>query len=95
MIRIVKLTFKEEHRQEFIDFVSEYKTHIESSRGCEKVDFLNDIANPNILFTYSHWESENHLNEYRNSDLFAKIWPHVKQWFDAKPEAWSVDRILH
>jgi len=50
---------------------------------------LNDIDTPNIFFTYSHWRSVEDLNRYRDSALFADVWPRTKVLFAAKPEAWS------
>ena len=93
MIRIVKLTFSPEHRQDFIDLVAQYKDQIRSYLGCQRVDFLNDRQNENIFFTYSHWDNPECLDAYRKSDLFNKVWSQVKQWFADKPEAWSVEEL--
>jgi heme-degrading monooxygenase HmoA len=46
-----------------------------------------------ILFTYSWWDSEEHLNNYRNSHFFDDTWSLTKQKFAAKPEAWSVEKV--
>jgi heme-degrading monooxygenase HmoA len=54
------------------------------------VKLLNEINHSNIFFTYSIWDSEEHLNNYRKSELFANVWEKTKVLFDAKPEAWSV-----
>ena len=43
-----------------------------------------------MFFTYSYWNSENDLNEYRNSELFAKVWAETKPMFAEKAQAWSV-----
>jgi heme-degrading monooxygenase HmoA len=48
---------------------------------------------PGHYFTVSDWESEKALNAYRDSALFAEIWPTVKPWFSAKAEAWTTDEI--
>ncbi len=47
-----------------------------------------------VLFTYSHWESEAALETYRHSELFAEVWAATKVLFNAKPEAWSVQRKM-
>lgn len=93
MIRIVKLTFKEEHTEQFLHFIQGYKSQIRSFPGCLSVDFLRDLQDPNIFFTYSHWEAENALEQYRKSELFQYVWSTVKIWFAAKAEAWSVDPL--
>ena len=93
MIRIVKLTFKPEHSSDFVVFISNYREQISNFEGCEGVQFLNDKSNPNIFFTYSHWKHESSLEHYRNSELFKTVWSTVKQWFESKAEAWSVESI--
>lgn len=91
MIRIVKLTFSPEHREAFQTLVNKHKDKIQAFPGCRGVDFLNDRQNPNIFFTYSHWEAPENLEAYRTSELFHDVWSQVKPWFADKPEAWSVE----
>lgn len=66
---------------------------IASSEGCKGVELLRDISNPDIFFTYSKWEDESGLEKYRQSELFNEVWSAVKQWFNDKPEAWSVKQV--
>ena len=54
---------------------------------------VRDIRDPNLFFTYSHWENETALNNYRDSDLFQSIWPTIKPWFSQKAEAWSTEKV--
>jgi heme-degrading monooxygenase HmoA len=88
--RIVKLTIQYEKTAEFIALFNESKSLIKNSPGCRHVELLNDIHQPTIFFTHSHWDSEEHLNQYRDSDLFKNIWPKTKILFADKPEAWSL-----
>ena len=92
LIRIVKLTFKPENIAKFEQVFKETKQYIQDFEGCVSLELLQDETNPNIFFTYSQWESEEHLNNYRNSDFFTNVWSNTKELFDAKPEAWSVHR---
>ena len=92
MIRIVKLIFKEELLPEFREMFDEVKPKINAFEGCNGVSLLEDINHPNIQFTYSNWDSEEALNNYRNSELFEKTWIKTKAMFDGKPEAWSVEK---
>ena len=93
IIRIVKMTFRGNSSEIFKEFTISIKDRIKSFDGCLYLDVFRDINNPNIFFTYSHWESEDHLNSYRNSVFFKTTWAKTKQWFDAKPEAWSVEKL--
>jgi quinol monooxygenase YgiN len=93
MIRIVKLTFKPEHIQEFFDFIEPYRAKINSVEGCHGVQILQGIENPSQIFTYSNWDREESLEAYRNSELFQHVWSIVKVWFGDKPEAWSMEEF--
>ena len=90
IIRIVKMTFAPEHVSTFLDVFESSKERIRGFEGCNHLELLNDINQPNIYFTYSHWDSQEHLNAYRDSELFGDVWPRTKVLFSAKPEAWSV-----
>lgn len=92
MIRIVKLTFKPEHVDDFLNHFETVKNDINSFPGCQGMQLLRDKKNTNVFFTYSEWTAPEDLESYRTSALFGGIWPVVKKWFDAKAEAWSVDK---
>lgn len=91
--RIVKLCFEPEHLDAFKQIFVEKKEKIEAFQGCHSVIMLQDIHDPTICFTYSHWDSEEALNAYRNSDFFGETWARTKKLFRDKPEAWSVQNV--
>ena len=91
--RIVKLSFKEEHIEDFKAIFEESKQKIISHKGCLKAEMLQDISTKTIFFTYSWWESEADLNKYRNSGLFAGVWAKTKVLFNDKPMAWSTEKL--
>lgn len=93
MIRIVKMTFKEDKVLEFLKIFHQNKNQIRNFEGVEALELLNDKDNSNIFFTYSTWKSEQHLAKYRDSDLFKKVWNSTKVLFSEKAEAWSVEKI--
>lgn len=93
IIRIVKMTFEPSKVKDFIEVFDASKERIRNFNGCSHLKLLNDIHSPNIFFTYSHWESEAHLDAYRSSELFQTTWARTKVLFEAKPEAWSVDAV--
>lgn len=92
MIRIVKLSFHPENIDQFRSLFNGSKEKIRAFDGCNRLELLNDINNPNIFFTYSYWDKPSSLEKYRQSDLFNSVWSNTKVWFNAKPEAWSVDQ---
>lgn len=91
--RIVKLTFHTKHVEEFLGIFNDSKPKIEAQPGCRSVHLMQDVKNPNVMFTYSVWESEEDLDNYRKSELFGGVWPRTKALFEAKPEAWSTEAI--
>jgi heme-degrading monooxygenase HmoA len=93
MIRIVKLSFHEEHIETFKTIFTDSKEKIVAMKGCHKVELLHDINNPNQFFTYSWWDSQEDLNAYRESKLFKQVWQSTKTLFNDKPYAWSTEKI--
>jgi quinol monooxygenase YgiN len=89
IIRIVKMTFEETQSDNFKTFVSEVRPKIRSFKGCLYLDILQDMHHRNIFFSYSHWESEADLENYRRSDFFKGTWSKASQWFKDRPQAWS------
>jgi heme-degrading monooxygenase HmoA len=94
IIRIVKMTFREDEVPEFLRIFDTSKTFIRSMPGCRHLELLQDTASPNIFFTCSHWDSENDLNNYRNSGLFGEVWKKTKALFSDKPQAWSLEQKI-
>lgn len=89
--RIVKMTFQEENIATFEALFDRYKEDIRNQAGCFHLKLLQEKANPCVFFTYSLWENESFLNQYRSSILFAEVWPATKILFKEKAEAWTVD----
>jgi autoinducer 2-degrading protein len=94
IIRIVKMTFKPEAVKDFQALFENYKSEIVSQPGCNKLSLLRDINNTNIFMTYSWWDSQEDLNNYRHSNTFGIVWPATKALFSKKPEAWSVEEVV-
>lgn len=92
-IRIVKMGFDPNRITDFLENFENNKSKIRNFEGCLHLELFRDKTNPNQFFTYSHWNNEQSLELYRNSELFTKVWAETKVWFNQKPEAWSVDRV--
>lgn len=93
LIRIVKMTFKPEEVSNFRSFFDEKKALIRRFEGCEHLELYQDKAKPELFFTYSFWQNETALENYRQSEIFTNIWTETKKMFAGKPEAWSVNKI--
>lgn len=90
ILRIVKMTFKAEGVQPFLQTFDHYKAAIRSQPGCHSLVLLHDVDDPCVFFTHSYWVSADDLERYRRSDTFQEVWPLTKVHFDAKPQAWSL-----
>ncbi|MEY3198884.1 MAG: hypothetical protein RJA13_842 [Bacteroidota bacterium] len=95
VIRIVKLHFQEEKIQEFLTFFDTIKFDVANFEGCRGMKLLKDLHHPNTVFTYSHWHSEQALENYRTSETFTVIWSKIKPWFAERAEAWSADEYFN
>ena len=93
IIRIVKLSLHAEYISNFKTIFEENKQKIISQKGCTHLEMLKDIKDVNVIFTYSWWDSEEDLNNYRNSELFKDVWSKIKILFNNKPEVWSTKKI--
>ena len=93
-VRIVKMSFQPEKVDEFLSNFELIKDKVRGSKGCSLLELYRDKHNTNVLFTYSYWDTEQDLENYRNSELFNAIWAQTKALFNDKPEAWSVDKVV-
>ena len=88
------MSFKKDKIDEFLsNFNNKNKDKIKKFKGCNFLELYRDKTDPTVFFTYSYWESELDLENYRNSELFKNVWSITKQLFDDKPEAWSVNKV--
>ncbi|GGK32096.1 antibiotic biosynthesis monooxygenase [Yeosuana aromativorans] len=93
LVRIVKMSFSENSINNFLNTFESNKNKIKNFKGCQLLELYRDKKDPTIFFTYSYWDSESDLEQYRQSELFKTVWSQTKPLFNAKPEAWSVDKI--
>ena len=69
-----------------------FKVKLEIRAECESdaIELLQDYNLPNSFSTYSYWQSEEDLNNYRNSEIFNDVWARTKVLFSEKPIAFSL-----
>lgn len=88
------MTFNEAYSNEFKVFSEEIYHKIKSFKGCLHLEIYRDLDHPEVFFSYSHWTSEDKLNEYRKSEFFRAAWTKIKAWFSFPAEAWSLDKVI-
>lgn len=92
--RIVKMTFKSCQISIFEIIFQEASQEINKFKGCKGVTLFHDKKDLRIYFTISTWETENDLENYRQSPLFKDTWQKTKPLFDEPAQAWSVENVL-
>ena len=93
LVSIVKLSIEDQSIEAFLNNFENSKQKIRGFEGCQFLELYQEQHTKNVFFTYSYWDDEAALNTYRNSDLFKGIWAKTKPMFNAKPEAWSVNKL--
>lgn len=88
------MSFHEENIPKFMENFNLIKEKIRNSPGNRYLELYQDKNNPCVFFTYSFWETEEDLENYRKSALFDDVWTFTKKLFNDKPEAWSVDKVV-
>jgi len=94
IVRIVKMEFRQEYISKFIELFESKKEMIRNFPGCNHLELLQgNGAQDMIFYTYSYWDSEKELNNYRYSELFATTWESTKVLFAKKAEAITLNKL--
>jgi quinol monooxygenase YgiN len=89
IVRIVRMTFHPDAVETFLEYFDASSPRIRARPGCLHLELWRDERFPNVCTTHSHWTSDQALQAYRESDLFASTWAKVKPLFAARPVARS------
>lgn len=93
LIRIVRMTFRPNTTDTFLDHFDTVAPRIRKFPGCLHLELWQDEHYANQFTTCSHWDDGSALQQYRESDLFQSTWADVKPLFAARPKAFSYRRI--
>lgn len=93
LIRIVRMTFQPDAVAEFEAIFNGSKDRIRAFPGCQHLELLCDLDQPNVFCTYSHWDGTEALEAYRQSELFKTTWAKTKELFAEKAVAFSMGRV--
>jgi quinol monooxygenase YgiN len=94
LIRVVRMTFEEDKTEDFLKIFNQSKEKIRHFEGCSHLTLMQDYHKPNVFTTYSHWEDDQALDNYRHSELFKGVWSETKKLFAAKPVAFSLKKYM-
>lgn len=91
--RIVRMDFDPAKVNDFLELFENVKDKIAASGGCTYLELCQDAEHPHVYYTFSTWESEQDLQNYRHSALFEDTWAKTKVLFGGKPQAYSLMSI--
>ena len=94
IVRIVKMKISPEEVETFKGYFLESFDKIRNFPGCSELKLYTDLHEEGMVITYSHWDSQQSLNTYRDSEVFRSTWEKVKPLFIAKPEAFSMSALV-
>jgi heme oxygenase (mycobilin-producing) len=94
IIRIVRMHFKAENIDLFLEIFHANKELIRHVKGCTHLELLKDISSPLTYTAVSHWEDPDALEKYRQSELFRKVWGRVKPLFSSPTQAFSLIKVV-
>ena len=92
--RIVKMNFRPEEVENFLLIFHQSKDKIRHMPGCKHLELWNSQSEATIYYTYSIWDTEDDLNNYRDSELFQSVWPATKALFASKAEASTLNVLV-
>lgn len=84
------MEFSPQKVDSFLTLFEEVKRKIADQRGCVHLELCKDADLDHVYYTFSKWESEGDLNNYRHSDFFEDTWTKTKALFGGKPKAYSL-----
>ncbi len=91
--RIVMLNFQPDRVDEFLEIFNQNKQVLAKSDGCIRLEIFKSTGDADTYVTISNWQSEEHLEMYRQSELFKEIWSKVKPLFNNKAQAWTLNTL--
>lgn len=92
IIRVVRMKFRDDAVAEFRALFLQRKATIRGFDGCLHLELWQDASDAAVFCTYSHWQSEAHLDRYRFSEFFKDTWARTRALFAEGPVAWSAVR---
>jgi heme oxygenase (mycobilin-producing) len=94
IIRIVRMHFSAAGVEEFLEIFDRNKEAIRNFQGCMHLQLLKDADDQLRYTTLSHWDSQESLDLYRQSELFGKVWGRVKTLFSERSQAFSLVKYI-
>ncbi len=89
IVRIVHMFFRPHALEQLMPLIHRQLRNVMSHPGCLAVKLFRDTSDPDHLCTFSIWEDQEALDDYRQSDHFIEVWSTLKSHFAKPPQAYS------
>lgn len=94
ILRVVKMNVDEEKRDAFELFMKNLREEKLKLAGCLHFDYFHEKNNKNIFYSYTIWESEKYLKQYKKTDLFIEVVSTLKKLCTEEPKAWTIENVF-
>lgn len=91
LVRLVQIELQPDKTEAFIALFTAHKGQISKNKGCQSLELLQNMKQPNHIATLSRWASQEDLDNYRYSAFFKTLWAQVKPLFAEKAQAISYE----
>lgn len=85
------MSFQAGKTDEFLAIFHSAKEQIRAMPGCRYLSLHRDHHHAHVFYTLSKWDSQEALDGYRQTELFASTWAATRVLFDDKPQAHSLE----
>ncbi len=95
ILRVVKLKVDPRKMEAFQLFMENLHDEKLRLNGCLHFDFFNERQNPNIFYSYTIWEHEKFLKQYKKTDLFKEVVQTLRELCIDEPQAWTIQNVFN
>jgi heme-degrading monooxygenase HmoA len=88
------MQFTNEGVEEFLHVFKKHQKQIRNFPGCTHLELLRDATHFNVFATLSHWQKQEDLEHYRQSELFGSVWGRVKPLMIDRTIAFSFEKFI-
>ena len=83
IIVTVTAKVKPEFREIFLELIAKLSLVVRKEDGCIQYQQNISASEPNILFLYEQWQSEEHLQTHLEAAHMKQYFAEVSDWFDS------------
>ncbi len=63
--------------------------------GCLHFDYFNERQNPSIYYSYTIWEHEKYLKQYKKTEFSKEVLQTLRDLCVEEPQAWTIQNVFN